>query len=172
MAKKTDIKKCRYPYCKHENKEIDISVEEYKVSGKMYYHTDCYKAKIEGEWKDKQTKADLQLIKNLWIENISNTVVFSQLYHSLNDLLQRGIESGYLVFVIQYCIKHQMNLRYPQGLKYYVDNKEIKDAYNKKTRPVIKVSDFTAEENVVNDEVPKFSVNKKPTGFKSILGGR
>ena len=173
MARKIDIKKCRYPYCKHKSKEIDISVEEYKTKGNMYFHPDCYKAKIEGEWKDEKTKADLQYIKNLWIENISNTVVFSQLYHCLNELLQRGIESEYLVFVMQYCVSTGMNLNHPQGFKYFVDNNYIKSAYQKiqlkKNR--VKPEVFSVTET---DDSPKFSFKTSPAtkGFGSILGGK
>ena len=75
MAKKSDIKTCRYEQCKHTTKDIDITCDEYVAKGNMYYHKDCYKAKINGEWKDKATKADLQLIKNLWLEHISKTVL-------------------------------------------------------------------------------------------------
>ena len=170
MAKKTDIKKCRYTYCKHESTAIDITRDSYKNQGNMYYHEDCYKAKAEGEWKDAKTKADLQLIKNLWVEHISDTVVFSQLFRCLNDLLQRGVESDYLVFVMQYCISHKLKLRYPMGFKYYVDNQDIKKAYKAKQTPKqhIDYSAFSAKDT---DDAPTFSISQKKSGFGKILGG-
>lgn len=168
MAKKTDIKICRYKQCKHPTKEIDITMDEYVAKGNMYYHKDCYKAKEKGEWKDDKTKADLQLIKNMWVEHISKTVVYSQLFRCLNDLISRNIESEYLVFVMQYCIEHKLNLNYPAGLNYFVDKKEIKDAYTKKKLNTTGYKQsFVAVEN--EEIAPKFSVNRKPNGFQSII---
>lgn len=168
MAKKSDIKTCRYGQCKHTTKDIDITCDEYVAKRNMYYHKDCYKAKINGEWKDEVTKADLQLIKNLWLEHISKTVVYSQLFKMLNDFIARGVESEYLVFVMNYVIEHNLNLNYPAGFKYYVDKKEIRDAYSKKKLSAVihNKNNFVA---VDNDDSPKFSVSKKPKGFQSII---
>lgn len=171
MSKKTDIKTCRYINCKHPTNKIDITVDSYKVVGTMYYHSDCYNEKQKAEWKDDATKKDLQYIKNRWVECISNTVVYSQLFHILNEYIARGVPSKYLVFVIDYVIEHKMNLRYPNGFKYYVDKQEIKDAYQKQQsmkNGVKKQSDFTVADS---SDTPKFTVKQKPTGFKSILGG-
>ena len=71
---KSNIRMCRYAQCNHSTKEINLDVDEYTQKGKFYYHKDCYKAKINGEWKDEKTKQDLQTIKNLWIEHINDTV--------------------------------------------------------------------------------------------------
>lgn len=172
MSKKTDIKTCRFMLCNHPNKEIDITKDEYVVKGSMYYHKDCYSNKQKGEWKDEKTKADLQLIKNLWSEHISRTVVYSQLMRCLNELIARDIDSGYLVFVMQYVIEHKLNLRYPMGFKYYVDKQEIQDAYNKKVKQPNKVNMNSFSVNSDNDDSPKFSINQKPTGFNRILGGK
>lgn len=169
MAKKSNIKTCRYQHCKHATKAIDITCDEYVVKGSMYFHKDCYKAKEKGEWKDEKTKADLQFIKNLWIENISKTVVYSQLFRILNELLERGIESEYLVFTLQYCIEHKLNLNYPAGFPYYVDKKEIREAYTKKklAQSGFSKDSFVAVED--DNSSPKFSISKKPNGFQSIL---
>jgi len=173
MSKKTDIKTCRYARCNHPDKLIDITKDNYHVEGRMYYHADCYNLKKKGDWKDEQTKKDLQYIKNQWVLNINQTVVYSQLFHCLNDLIARGVSSEYLVFVLDYVIKNKMNLRHPQGFKYYVDRQEIKDAYQKH---LIAKSGANNKSNfVVTDDsstAPKFSVAQKPQGFKSILGGK
>lgn len=170
---KTDIRTCRYIDCKHPGKEIDIDKDSYKLVGKtMYYHSDCYKAKCKGEWKDEETKKDLQYIKNKWVECISDTVVYSQLFRVLNEYVARGIPSKYLVFVLDYVVEHKMNLRFPNGFKYYIDKDEIKEAYQKHLLAksgVKKQSDFTV---VDSSDTPKFSVKQKPMGFKSILGGK
>lgn len=171
MNKRTDIKTCRFKMCEHPDKKIDITKDEYVLNGSAYYHKDCYEKRRE--WKDEQTKADLQLIKNLWCEHISRTVVFSQLMSCLNEILARGVDSDYLVFVMQYVIEHKMNLRYPYGFKYFVDRSEIKDAYNKKIAkqtPRVNVNDFSIDNPT--DDSPKFSINTKPSGFNRILGGK
>lgn len=173
MSKKTDIKTCRYARCNHPNRNIDIATDDYKTNGKMYYHSDCYKLKQKSDWKDEQTKKDLQYIKNQWVLHINQTVVYSQLFHCLNDLISRGVSSEYLAFVLDYVIKNKMNLRYPQGFKYYVDKQEIKDAYQKHLiakSGANNKSNFVVKDN--NSSAPRFSVSQKPIGFKSILGGK
>lgn len=160
MAKQTDSRVCRYPHCKYENKTIDLLSDKYVKEGSSYYHDECYK-----------NKSNIQLIKNLWHDHISPTVVYSQLMNTLNQLIFKdNISSDYILFVVQYCIDNQRKLRYPPGLRYCVDDQVIKDAYNKKIQPIIRQSDFVA--NDVEDDSPKFTINKKPAGFKSILGGR
>lgn len=173
MSKKTDIKTCRYARCKHPDKLIDITKDDYHVDGRMYYHSDCYNLKRKGDWKDEQTKKDLQYIKNQWVLYINKTVIYNQLFHCLNDLIARGVSSEYLVFVFDYVIKNKMNLRHPQGFKYYVDKQEIKDAYQKHL--IAKGGVNNKSNFVVTDDsstAPKFSVKQKPQGFKSILGGK
>lgn len=172
MSKKTDIKVCRYAGCPH-GKKIDITRDDYRVVGNtMYYHADCLKKKRKGEWKDEKTKADLQYIKEGWLLHISKTVVFSQLFQCLNELVARGISSDYLVFVFDYVVKNKLNLRHPNGFKYFVDKDEIKAAYRKQQSQKIssvKPSEFNGVADDTN--APKFTIKQKPVGFKSILGG-
>lgn len=172
MAKKTDIKICRFVNCKHDDKRIDITKDDYKAVGSMYYHSDCYEIKSKSEWKDENTKKDLQYIKCQWELHINKTVVYSQLFRCLNELIAREISSDYLVFVLDYVIKNKLNLRFPAGFKYYVDKNEIKEAYQKlqyDKQGIKKPSEFTAVTD--SDNAPKFNINIKEHGFKSILGG-
>lgn len=168
---KADIRKCRYCNCKHLSQDIDTAKEPYKKKGSKFYHEDCWILQEQMNQKDAQTKADIQLIRNLWIERINNTVVLSQLYQVLNEYIARGVSSEYLVFTVEYCIKNKCVLRYPYGLKYYIDNQEIKDAYARTqiAKNRVKQEQFVS---VDNDDAPKFTVkNKKMTGFGKILGG-
>ena len=119
-----------------------------------------------------------ELIKESLIQDIDNESIDvreikNQDYKCLNDFITRGVSSEYLVFVLDYVIKNKMNLRHPQGFKYYVDRQEIKDAYQKH---LIAKSGANNKSNfVVTDDsstAPKFSVTQKPQGFKSILGGK
>ena len=172
MSKQPDIRICRYANCKHPDKIIDISCDDYAVIGRgAYYHSDCLNEKKKGDWKDEKTKQDLQYIKNQWGLHISKTVVYSQLFQCLNELLARGISSDYLVFVFDYVVKNKLNLRHPLGFKYFVDRQVIKDAYEKQRlekEGVKRQSDFTATDS---SDAPAFTVKQKPQGFKSILGG-
>lgn len=171
MSKKTDIKNCRYVGCLHGGK-IDITTDVFEVVGKyQYYHSDCLKKKNEEEKANSKTKSDLQYIKNQWVLHIDNTVVYSQLFRCLNDLIARGISSEYLVFVFDYVVKNKMNLRHPFGFKYYVAKDEIKDAYKKEQakKNKIDLSSFTVTDNT---DAPTFTAPKKQQfGFGSILGG-
>lgn len=174
MSKKTDIKTCRYKYCKHGTRKIDITHEEYISKGTWYYHKDCYKAKLNGDWKDQQTKDDLQLIKNLWIEHIDKTVVYSLLLRELNGFIERGIDSEYLVFVMQYVIKNNCKLNYPAGFKYYVANETIKKAYGKSIEKKTTQLTLQSDKSVPNKNTakePQVKINNKPIGFRNILGG-
>lgn len=182
---KADIRKCRYANCKHDSRDIDTTKEEYKMVGTMYFHSDCFANKEQDEQAAKKRKAaakasqektakeraDIQLIRTLWENNISHTVVYGQLYSVLNDLLARGIDSDYLVFVMNYVVNHKMPLRYPPGFRYFVDRTEIKNAYAKKQQENIKPETFVVKENDKPDTTPKFAVKHKPTGFGSILNG-
>lgn len=172
MARKSDIKTCRYANCNHPDKRVNISSDEYIVNGRKYYHRDCFEAFEREEANEAKLKADIQLIKNMWLENISNTVVLSQLYLEINRLVrEQNIGSDYVIYVLDYCIKHKLNLRYPAGLKYYIDKEEIKSSFEKtKIRKIVEQADFTVHETI--DTAPKFSVNKKQSGFASILKGK
>jgi len=166
---KVDIKTCRYSNCKHASKEIDISKEKFINVGRAFYHEDCYKTKIAIEEREKNISADMQLIKNLWIENINQTVVISLLFKVVREYLDRGVSSDYLVFVLQYVISHHCKLNHPFGFKYYIDDANIKAEYKKKMMPDIPRDAFTVVESQEEDQGKKFSVPKKSTGFGSIL---
>ncbi|MCD8289893.1 MAG: hypothetical protein LUC91_00135 [Prevotella sp.] len=170
---KADIKTCRYKNCQHESKQIDTSCEPYEVEGNRYYHKDCYNDKVTEEKREAKISADMQLIKNIWISNISNTVVYSQLFQVLNQFIrERGVDSEYMIFVVQYCIDHKLGLRHPYGLKYYVDRQDIKTAYEKKIKSENRVDLYSFETTRNDDKSPKFSTPKKPDGFSRILGGK
>ena len=159
MENKDRTRVCKYINCKHNDK-IHIDKEPFIKDKYGFYHEDCYKE-----------KTDLQLFRNLWCEKISSTVVMSELNSILRQLLSRqGVSVDYLLFVLDYVINNKYTLRYPGGFKYYVDNQDIKKAYEKKNRKIVPPTEFVAIDK--EDNAPKFSINKKPSGFNSILGGR
>lgn len=155
MGNNSKLRNCRYVNCKHNNK-IDLEKEPYQKDLYGYYHEDCFKE-----------KCDLQLFRDLWKKYISNTVVIKQLNNVINDLLNRGVTSDYLLFVLEYIIENKKELRYPAGFRYYVDNSYIKDDYKKRKTPKIKQDVFVAKN--VDDNAPQFSIRNKEQGFQSIL---
>lgn len=169
---KVDIKTCRFKDCKHTNKKIDISKDEYVKNGRSFYHKDCYSIKASEEEKEKAVSADMQLIKNLWIENINQTVVISLLFKVLREYLDRGVSSDYLVFVMQYVISHHCKLNHPFGFRYYIDNDSIKAEYKKKIKKEIPQNAFTVIESQEEVQEKTFSAPKKLNSFSSILGGK
>lgn len=161
--KKLSIVKCRYKSCPYGgiiNRDTDDFVEH---GGHIYYHKDCYKAKVDKENKVEKTKVDLKEFRKLWCENISNTVVWSQLNKVLKEYLDRGVESDQLLFTLKYVIKHKWRLNYPPGFRYYIDNDEVKNAYKQEIyrRAQIKQSQRIIE--IKKDEPQKFKVPKKKT---------
>lgn len=158
MENKKKTRVCKYIHCKHDGR-IDIETEPFVKQKDGFYHEDCYKE-----------KTDLQLFRSLWCENISSTVVFSDLNRTLNQLMfEQGVSAEYLLFVLQYIIDHHCKLRYPAGFRYYVDKQDIKNSYEKKNKKVVSTSKFVANDDEANE--PKFIVHQKPSGFNSILGG-
>lgn len=170
MSKK-DIRKCRFVGCKHSTKDIDISQEPYINVGSFFYHEDCYKLKQSNEWKDKQTRKDLQEFRDIWHQRISTTVNYAQLMKILNEYIANGVSSDYLLFAFKYVLDNGMNLNYPYGFKYYVDRADIKNAYNKHlAKKKIKEQEKNPPKTDIPDNAPKFKVQNKSKGFQTILG--
>lgn len=167
---KKHIRTCRYNNCKHGG-TIDLYTDEYTMVSKgHYYHNDCLIEFKKLEKQKEKTKKDLQYIRNQWVSNINNTVVYSQLNRCLNDLLARGVSSDYLVFTIDYVINHNLNLRHPMGFKYFVDKDCVKKAYNAKLKKEAQQNVNLSVDNPTDS--PSFKINQpKPAGFGSILRG-
>lgn len=149
------LKQCRYQFCKH-NGQIDIDTEPFIRKSNTYLHEDCYKA-----------KCDLELIRNLWKLRINQTTSKQELSKVLNKHIENGYSEEYLLFMIQFIINHKLSLKYPGGIKYYIDDTRIKEAYRKSRIPKVKPEDFKIEKD--SDDSPTFTVQQKKTGFGSIL---
>lgn len=155
---KSDMRTCRFSLCKHPSKQIDISKEKFVAIKKKYYHEDCYQQREKNLKKDAQTEADIQLMKHLWFAHIDRTTNYGALLAAINEILERGVSSDYLLFVLQYCIKNKQNLHYPRGLKYFVDKWYIKNEYFANQRKQIyekKTFVVTKEDNESPQCVPK-----------------
>lgn len=155
-----DIKRCRCKNCLHDSRDILIAEDEYVTVGSVYYHKDCY-----------QVMSDIDLILNIWHDDIDENVSYSYLRKTLNELIYKQKHpSDYIVF----CVRRGAagRLKHVPGLKYIVNSEDVKKAYLAKLakKENIRPSDFVVTEE--DQREPKFSAPKpKKTGFGSIFGG-
>lgn len=154
-TKKTDYVKCAFSKCCHETK--DILRTEAVFDGKKYYHPDCLK-----------TKEDIAKIIDLFATQVNPNVVFAQLRRVVNNIIfDRGIESGLLLYGIQWYIDHRRNLTYPQGLYYVVQNADVQKSYAKRKSIAMpkKVVELRDDDNNV-----EFSFQQQQNTLASMLG--
>lgn len=160
MARDPNIKVCRYAKCRHESKEIDTSKDAFVQSGSSFYHEDCYR-----------DKSNIDFIVEFWKNEIDPAVVYVQLRAILNRLVfENNYPSDYVAWAIQYCVKNKRKLQHPPGIKYVLENDEIKKAYKNKDKPVVKPNDSCFSARNVEEDAPKFKVKVRRTGFGSALG--
>ena len=167
MAKTTRV--CRYTFCSAESKTIDLETEEYVEEDKKFYHKSCYEQMIKEREAKKIVEADCRLIEDLWVKHISNTVNYGYLRKILNEYLERGVSSDYLVFAMQYVVSHKLSLRHPAGLRYIVDKIEIREAWKKQQAEKLakQQKDFKPKRK---SEPPQFVTQRQnKTGFGAII---
>ena len=172
---KSDLKICPYCKCPFPDHEVDISRDSFtKAKNGRYYHAECFEKEQKEKQRTTEEKADLALFMDLWNKHISNTVNYGMLRKILNEYMMRGVSTDYLLFCLQYIIANRCVLNYPNGFKYYVDRKEIKEAYEKKQ--IQKQYDEMKREAAQNTQpigssnAPHFAVQKQQSqGFEKIL---
>jgi len=171
---KSDIKICPYCKCPFPDHEVDISSDPYtKAKNGRYYHAQCFEEEQKEKRRTSEEKADIALFLDLWNKHISNTVNFGMLRKIINEYIMRGVSTDYLVFCLQYIIANRCVLNYPNGFKYYVDRREIKEAYEKKQiqkqYEEIK-KEAEKQQPIGSSNAPHFAVQKqKSQGFEKIL---
>lgn len=150
-----DIVTCRFKNCIYDDKKLDKS-EAIKV-GNNYYHKEC-----------NEIKENIRLIVDLFTKHINSNVIYSVLMRVINEIVfTKKIDSKFLLFGLKYYIQNKVPLNYPQGLYYVIQNKDVKNTYNKYlAKQQIK------ENKVVIIENNETDFNFKPTktkGFGDIL---
>lgn len=164
MAKtvKPKIVKCRYAHCFHETRELNAE-EAVKSGVSTYYHADCYK-----------TKQDIEEITKVFAERVNKNVSFPLLIKTVNNLVfGRGIESGLVLYALNYCMDHGWKLQYPAGLYYCVQNMDAQKAYqNMKQKKLQQEQQKTPDVFAVQDSAVETFAYKtqKNRGFNAILG--
>lgn len=102
--------------CASREIEKDKAIKD----GKSYYHPQCLKV-----------KNDINEIISLFREKVNPNVVISVLRKVVNAIVfEKNVESGLLLFGLQYYIKNKKTLNYPQGLYYVVQNSDVNREYS------------------------------------------
>lgn len=152
----SDIVKCRYKNCIHDNKELD-KLEAVKI-GNSYYHKEC-----------NEIKEDIKSIVDLFTKHINSNVVYNVLLKVINEIIfTKKIDSKFLLFGLKYYIQNKIPLNYPQGLYYVIQNKDVKNTYNK----YLAKQQIKENKTVLTNESSETEFNFKPTktkGFGDIL---
>lgn len=155
---------CGYKYCQHDNKTLTEGMCA-KI-GKYHYHYDC------AEYKQKIAEA-----RDLYYNNISNTVVMSTLLRTINNIVfGKKVDPSYLVFAIRHAISCGIEIKSPYSLHYLIDNKRIKQLWDKqqKKENEKKLSSGVMQYMPTERKETTFSVSSKtnkPKGFGDIFGG-
>lgn len=164
-------KKCEEDSAKERYNDEQRKARDEKKNLKDLQEKKRRSQKKETIEKSEKTKADLLYIRNNWGIHISKTVPYGQLMKCLNDLIARGISSDYLVFTFDYVVKHKLNLNYPAGFQYFLDRKEIKEAYNKSKLPKYQNSMFSINDKEFKepqDIIPRI-ITENQKGFGKIF---
>lgn len=130
---KPKVFKCGFRHCQHESCEVSQD-EAVKVKNR-YFHQDCA-----------EIYSNIEEVKKLYYEKISNTVVMPQLVSVINNIVfNKKVDSNYLLFAVKYAINTKRKINYPQVLHYIIDDYKIKDAWKKKQLQAIKDVKFEAQ---------------------------
>ena len=155
----TKVRTCSYNHCRCEEKEIPDGTEV--LVSKRYYHTECANDCL-----------NIREIKQLYFDNISTTVVQGLLGKVINTIIfDKKVDSAYFVFAMKYAIKFKKKVSSPFGLHYLIDDRKIKDEWNKlkanKLKREMGKTEFVLEEEDVSFDITPIANN----GFGNILKG-
>lgn len=151
-------RKCRATHCFHETKDFMPGDDIVEV-GRNGYHRDCY-----------QAISDIKEVTDIFSTKINKNVVFAELRRVINNIVYtKGVESGMLLFGINYYINNNIPLRYPQGLYYVVQNQEVQKQYHQ-MKIAQEVKNYTFDVSVDNSKSFTYKP-EKTSSFTDILGG-
>lgn len=154
-----NIKKCSYSHCKHQDKIIDIDVDDYEIENTRYLHTDCK--------HEKDTRA---AIIDYWYKNIDEDVIFNQLVRIIDRLIYKeSVDADYLLWALK---KRSKYLKHPPGIVYVAKDKELKKNYEYQK----KLKEYNENKNKIDiaiDHEPTFTYQDNGTKkkFGDIFGG-
>ena len=175
MAKKQSEKlvHCRYPKCSKLHESTELKKEDAVKGGtNSYYHPDCY-----------HTMQMVNKIRDLFYKEIDPMMTgkqIGQLVSIVNNMVfSKSIEVDMILFALQYFIKFKPGkLRYPGGIAYIVQDKDMLEAWQKEKRRLIKATldnlgktlDAPAELDFGTEDSKFVYKPNKSKGFADILG--
>ena len=112
-----------------------------------------------------ETASTKEEIKFLWQKHINPMVSLKELDNNIMMLRSQGFKLDYLLFCLEYVIRHNMGLKHPAGFKYYVDREDILTSYRLSKIKRVDLYSF----KVSKEEGVKFSIKKTSKGFGRIL---
>ena len=165
-----NVLKCRFSKCSCLHSSTDVNRDEAVQGGNgYYYHPDCFAMK---DMVDKTC--------NFFIENINRELTTKQIIQ-LRSVVYKLIfenhhDARYIYFCVWYVNKYQPGkLKFPGGLYYVVQRRDIETAWNKlQTKKQIeekRESEESTQTELFENEKESFHfIQDKPVGFADILG--
>lgn len=164
---------CRYPKCKFLHDTTELLKDEAIQGGKQkyYYHPDCY-----------HHMRTINEIRDLFINNINPLLTsqqIGQLVSVVNNMVfSKKIDVDYIKFALLYYINYKPNaLKFPAGMHYIVQNRDVEAAWKKEQESKIKAE--IREEMKSNNETTNIDdillsdrfqyTPPKPKSFADIL---
>lgn len=129
MAKKSPPKMvhCKYPKCKFLHEKTELLREEAVKGGKgsSYYHPDCY-----------YTMQTVCAIRDKFYQEVNPLLTgkqIGQLVSIINNLVfMKKVSVDYILFAVEYYIKNKPGaLKFPAGISYIIQDKDVEAAWKK-----------------------------------------
>lgn len=164
MAKqnKPQIVHCRYTKCcnLHDSNEL-LKDDAYCGGNGKYYHHDCY-----------YMLQTTNKIRDLFLKEINPLLTSAQIGQLVsiiqNIVYKKGVNIDMVLFALEYMIKNKPGaLKFPAGLYYVIQNKDINDAWIKvqESKKIQELKDIMKKEINKNDvgEIGEWTIEDTAT---------
>lgn len=168
MASK-NIVKCQFCRCSYLHDSTDVNKSEAVKEGKKYYHPDCF-----------ALKSIVAKTCEFFKENINDKLTLKQTIELTSVvygmIFDKGYDPDYVYYCVWYMNKYRPGkLRFPSGLYYVAQDREIERAWNKfhvnSEKEAKQEEKKQIQTELFEDDEETFRfVQDKPVGFADILG--
>lgn len=138
---------CSWSHCKYDDKTLNpILAAKY---GNKYYHQECL-----------QEKLNIERIKDLYGTEIDTNVVYAFLCRILKNIIfNKGNDSEFVLFAVEFAIKTHRPMTSPASLYYLVTDRAVLAAYKQhKEAETSKEIKEIAQQNIeIKDNEPSFT---------------